>query len=317
MAVIRRGLVALGWLAAAGLIALGAAGIVAGMEGPASDPVRSGRTVADDARVVAALEPIEADLRSIGDAVDGLGRQARGALAALSANDPTTAETAITTGTGLLAAVEPRIEAVRGALGDVPLVGDPSAVYRLSPDVQARAARAAEALAATDGLEADWTRLTAGSLSAIRLSRLLAQHDEAVVAAAAKGRDADYDEALTTLDGADQAIAAARTMRNQLAATVDVTTLDAWLGRSEDYDRALRRLYETVRAANGTVTPAVRDAIKAEEAAKARLPPDTRALVLIMADIGRGRMNDAAIAIEQAYTDLLDALAVPLDVPAP
>lgn len=317
MAVIRRGLLAVGWLAAAGLIALGAAGIVAGMEGPASDPLRSGRTVADDARVVAALEPIEAELRAIGDAVDRLGQQSRGALAALSGNDPTAAETAITTGTGLLADIEARIEAVRGGLTNVPLSGDPSALYRLSPDVQARAARAADALAATDGLDADWTRLTAGSLNAIRLSRLLGDHDEAVVAAAAKGRDADYDAALSTLDDADRAIAAARTIRNQLAATVEVTTLDAWLDRSERYDRALRRLYEAVRAAKGTLTPAVREAIKAEEAAKARLPPDTRALVLIMADIGRGRMNDAAIAIEQAYTDLLDALAVPLEVAAP
>ncbi len=313
----RRGLAALAWLAAATAIALGAAGIVAGMEGPSADAVRSGRTAHDDRIVTTALQPIEAEFRSVTEAVDALGDQARGALAALSGNDPAPAEAAITTGTTLLADIDARLEALRAAVGSVPVVGDEGAAYRLSPAVRDRYGRALDGLAATADLDADWTRLTTGSLSAIRLSTLLADHDQAVVDAAAQGRTADYDAALTTLDGADAAIAAARTMRDRLAATVDVTTLDAWLERSSTYDAALRDLWETVRDADGVVTPAVRAAIAAEGAAKARLPPDTRALVLIMAEIGRGGMNEAAIAIEQTHLDLLEALAPPVDLSAP
>ncbi|MGP1675150.1 MAG: hypothetical protein ACTS8Z_08055, partial [Candidatus Limnocylindrales bacterium] len=80
---------------------------------------------------------------------------------------------------------------------------------------------------------------------------------------------------------------------------------------------ALRTLYVAVRAADGRVNAAVRRAMAAEAAAKTRLPPDTRSLVLIMAEIGRGGMNASAIAIEQAHQDLVEALAPPLDQPTP
>jgi len=200
---------------------------------------------------------------------------------------------------------------------DVPIVGTDAAAYELSPAVRDRHGRLVEGLAATGGIEAAWTRLTIGSLSASRLSGLLAAHDEAVVDAAERGRAADYPGALQALDGADTAIAQARTMRNQLAATVDVTTLDAWLDRSEAYDKALRGLYVAVRKSGGMLTDEVRAAKRAEEAAKARLPPDTRALVLIMSEIGRGGMNAAAIAVEQARGDLDEALATPNTPPSP
>ncbi|MGZ9160653.1 MAG: hypothetical protein ACXW4T_05755 [Candidatus Limnocylindrales bacterium] len=314
---LRRGLMALTWLAAALAISLGASGIVAGMEGPSSDAVRSGRTAHDDGLVVAALDPIEAELRLVGESIERLGGQARGTLAALSANDNVQAEATIAAGNTLLADILTRLAGVRTAFAAVPLVRDPAAAYRLSPVVRDRHTRAAAAVDATRDLEADWTRFTFGSFGASRVSTLLADHDAAVVEAAAHGRDAEYDAALASLDGADAAITAARTIRNQLAATVDVTTLDAWLDRSSDYDTALRNLYVAVRAAGGRVTAAVRRAMAAEAAAKTRLPPDTRSLVLIMAEIGRGGMNASAIAIEQARQDIVEALAPPIDPPAP
>jgi len=60
----------------------------------------------------------------------------------------------------------------------------------------------------------------------------------------------------------------------------------------------------------------VRAAYQEEGAARALLPPDTRALVVIIADIGRGGLNQAVIAIEQARGRLnlaLEALAASLD----
>ena len=61
----------------------------------------------------------------------------------------------------------------------------------------------------------------------------------------------------------------------------------------------------------------IRELMDKEGAAKDRLPPDTRSLVLIMADIGQGGISDAAIDIEQAKADLDEALAPPVDGPAP
>ena len=59
------------------------------------------------------------------------------------------------------------------------------------------------------------------------------------------------------------------------------------------------------------VTDAVKEAIAAEQRAKERLPPDTRGLVVIMAEIAQGGMNQAVIAIEGAkgrLTAAIDAL---------
>ena len=149
------------------------------------------------------------------------------------------------------------------------------------------------------------------ALAANRLSGLLAAHDQAVVDAAAAGRKADYPVALGHLDDADKAIADARKLRDQLKATVDVSTLDQWLDRSHAYDVALRALYAAVQ--RGASTEEIRKAVEKEQAAKNQLPPDTRSLVLIMADIGQGGINDAAADIDQAHSDLEEALAPPVD----
>ncbi|HSL77755.1 MAG TPA: hypothetical protein VK867_12480, partial [Candidatus Limnocylindrales bacterium] len=197
----------------------------------------------------------------------------------------------------------------------VPIVASRAAVYELSPATIERYAAYSGALPTRGAMEGAWTRLTVGALSASRLSGLLAEHDEAVVAAAAAGRKADYPAALDHLDDADAAIADAKTLRDRLKATVDVATLDQWLDRSEAYDKALRNLYVAVRRGDSAAT--IRGLMAKEQAAKDRLPPDTRSLVLIMADIGQGGINDAAIAIEQAKADLDEALAPPVDEPTP
>ena len=67
--------------------------------------------------------------------------------------------------------------------------------------------------------------------------------------------------------------------------------------------------------ASGRVNSAVRKAMTEERKAKDRLPPDTRGLVLIMAEIGRGGMNGAVIAIEEARGQLSAALAEPAPSP--
>jgi hypothetical protein len=178
----------------------------------------------------------------------------------------------------------------------------------LPNDVAARHAALVAALDATEGLDDAWQRLTLGSVSAVRMSGLLAKHDDLVAQAAALGRAARYGDAAALLDQADATIADARQLRNQLANTVDVSILDQWLDRNAEYDVALRGLYQAISTVSGKVTDAVRAAIAAEKAARDRLPPDTRGLVVIMAEIGRGGMNGAVIAIEEVRGKLISAV---------
>jgi hypothetical protein len=112
----------------------------------------------------------------------------------------------------------------------------------------------------------------------------------------------------------------ARNLRDSLAATVDVTTLGQWLDLNGEYDAALRHLYQVILDSNGSVTPDVRAAYDAEAAARERLPSDTKGLVIILAEIGRGGLNQAVIGIEGARGELDAALgllgALPGETPA-
>lgn len=309
MNLIRRTLATLGWLVVAIAIALGAAGLVSAMDPPPGATDRAASTVRGDALVNAALDDVQAEVVALAETVEALGTRSRGALAALVGRDLDTVEAAVAEGDRLLVGTAVQVVRIRDALDAVPLVGTPDEAYRVSPGVRARFERLRDAPRAVDGLDAAWARLTTGSLAASRLSALLDEHDQAVLAAAEQGRDARYDAAVETLDGADAAIAAARDLRDVLSRTVDVSVLDEWLDRNEAYDVALRGLYVALDDVGGRVTNDVREAIAAERAAKDRLPPDSRGLILIMADIGRGGMNGAVITIEEARGALAAAAA--------
>ncbi len=311
MTTLRRIGSAIVWLAAVVVIALGAAGLVTALDAPPAEGARPELTAKGDATVTPALDAIEADLTQLAGDVDALGEASRDALAALNGSDLESVQGAVARGDELVASIGRRSIAIRAALDATPLLGTPEAEFEVSDAVKARHERLADALAAATGLDVAWERLTTGSLAASRLSEQLTAHDQAVLAAAEQGRDAHYDDAMDTLDGADDAITAARALRDKLAATVDVTVLDQWLDRNAAYDVALRGLYAALRDVGGKVTKDVRDAIDAERKAKDRLPPDSRGLIVIMSEIGRGGMNSAVIAIEETRGRLTDALAVP------
>jgi hypothetical protein len=296
------------WLIAVLLIAFGAAGLVGAVDPVGEGDTDPALTAAGDARLTPLLDAAEADLADVATDVGALSTAARGALASLSGSDLDEVEAAVAEGDGLIEDIRARTGSVARDLATMPIVGTPTAEVDLSAEVRLRHARLTQAATATDGLPPAWSRLTASSLAASRLSAVLEAHVAAVAAAAERGRDADYDAALESLDAADEAIAGARELRDLLAPTVEVTTLDEWLDRSEAYDVALRDLYTALRDVGGRVTGSVREAVAAEEAARARLPPDARGMVLIMADIGRGGMNGAVIAIEEARGRLADAL---------
>jgi hypothetical protein len=299
---------ALVWLLVVVAIALGGAGLVTAAPGGVLPAARPELTGVEDARATVRLDAVEADLEALGAKVETLGTQGRGALSALVGGQIATAETAIETGDGLLLEIGLEAGRIADALAATPYVGTPAADLHVSPEVQARYARLRDGLDATRQLDASWSRLTAGALSATRLSTSLAEHDRLVGEAAGLGRQGQYKDALVKLTAAADELTAAREMRTVLANTVDVTVLDQWLERNAAYDRALRALYVALARAGGKITDDVRDERAAEQEARRRLPPDSRALIVIIAEIGRGGMNGAVIAIEEAKARIADAI---------
>lgn len=305
----RRVAAAIAWLALVVAIALGAAGLVSGADHPPGSSARPELTWARDGDAGAALDAVSADLSELEAQVAALGVQARGALAALNGTETSTVEAAMTEGDRLLDEMLAETTALHLELAQIPYLERTDTGILVSPAIVARHDALLAALDATSGLRPAWNRLTTGSVAAIKLSQLLGQHDTQVADAAALGRAARYQEALGKLDDADATIKSSRALRNQLANTVDVSVLDEWLDRNAAYDKALRGLYAAYSKVGSVVTDALRDAIAAEADARKNLPPDTRGLVVIMAEIGRGGMNGAVIAIEEARGRLTAALA--------
>ncbi len=292
-------------------VALGSAGIVALWSHPPGTAARAELTWRGDTALTPQMNDSREDLVSIAAGVDRLSVLARGALGALTADDQGPFVDALTEGTTVSRSIAADSAALRAQLTSLPGAAPADAIL-YGGDVLARRASMLAALDGTAGLDRSWATLTAGSLQASGLIRLLDQHDATVLAAAAQGRAAEYEVALTTLDAAIARLDDAVSIRDQLANAADVSTLDSWIARNRRYDQALIGLYGALRDSGGNVDDAVRAAYQEEGAARAMLPPDTRALVVIIADIGRGGLNQAVIAIEQAKGRLnlaLQALA--------
>lgn len=305
---LRGPLLALGWLAAAVLISLGAAGLVTMAIPSPGTTARPELTWAGDRVIRPELEAATGDLATIAADVEELGLEGRAALAFLVATDLDGLIAAVERGSMLIDGIVDQTAAVRRDLAAMPGLG-PQAAIELSPASVERHARIDGALESTDELPAAWARLTSGSVAAVRLTNLLVEHDQSTASAALRGGAADYEAALAQLDDSDRILAEARLLRDQLANTVDVSVLGQWLDRNAAYDAALRDLYAALEASGGRVTEDVRAAVAAEQAAREQLPPDTRGLTVILAEIARGGLNQAVIAVETARGELAAALA--------
>jgi hypothetical protein len=296
------------WLVAAIAIALGAAGLVAGVDRGTQRVELAELAFGDDVAATARLDAIEAEVGTLADDVETLGVQARGALGAMVGGQPDTVDAAVTAGDAIIASIETRAARIATMLAAVPHAGTPAADLHLSPAVQDRFDRLAAASTATEGLADAWQGLTIGAAAAGRLAAQMHQHDDLVAEAAAFGRAAEYKTAIARLDEAAAVLKDSRAARDRMAATVDVSTLDEWLSRNETYDAALRHLY-ALSPFPSKITKKIRAAVDAEKAARDRLPPDSRGFTLIMGQIGQGGLNSAVIVIEDAKAALAAALA--------
>jgi hypothetical protein len=314
---LRRWVPALAWLLAAVVIALGSAGIASGLDHMPATGARPELTYGADRAIAPELDAATVDLRALSDQVDALAGQGRNALGALVASDTPGLQAAISAGDAQIVAIQASARALRDGLAALPGLDAAAAASRYSPTTLARYATLVAALPAVDALDGDWARLAAGSVPAIELTANLAAHDQIAGRAVQQGAAGKYAAAIKTLALAEAQLAAARTVRDQLASRIDTSTLDAWIDRNATYDAAVGDLWAAVLASPTRVTNAVRTAAARERTAKAQLPQDTSALVVILGDVARGGLNQAVIAIEEARGRLLDALAAAAAQAAP
>jgi hypothetical protein len=299
--VLRRTLLAAGWLGAALVLALGAAGIVAAIDHRPGGTGRPELTATADRAVAGDLEAASADLLALADAVGVLGDEGR------AARDADAVAVAIAAGSSQLDAIDAARARLEAAVAAIPLDA-PDREMRYSAATIARYDALAGAAAAVEPLRSAWERLTAGVVPALALTGHLLAHDEVAGEAIQLGGAGEYAAAIERLRAATAELDAARAIRDELAATVDVATLDDWIDRTEAYDVAVAALWDALRRSRGRVTDEVRDAAARERAALAGLPPDARALVVILGDVARGGLNQAVIEIEDARGVLLDAV---------
>jgi hypothetical protein len=293
------------------VLSFGSAGIMAGVDHPPGTLARPELTWASDEAIRPGMDLATGNLLATSQDVDRLATLARGAIAAMAARDTATLTTTLAEGRDLAGRVESEAGVIRNRLEALPGFGPDQTLQtlRLSPESIARREAMLAALDTTTGLAASWARVSGGALAANQLTTLLTSHDAVMADAAHQGTSTAYTKALATVAGAQVILDEAATLRDQLANTSDVTTLDRWIAANRGYDAALKALYATLEASHGVVNAAVTKASAAEAVARAQLPPDTRGLVIIVADVGQGGLNQAAISIETARARLNGALA--------
>jgi hypothetical protein len=304
---LRRAALVVVWLLIVAIVSIGGAGLVATMANQPATAARAELTADGDAAAQTGLDAALVELTALTKDVEQLGELGRGALTALVSSDFAALDSAVADGQVLARQIDTRSAAIRERLLLLPGSG-PTEALVWSPGISRQRDLALAAVQATGGLELGWSRFAAGSTVANRLTVLLTEHDTTAGRAAATGRDRKYAAALKTLAEAQTMLDEAKTLRDALANTVDVTTLTQWIDRNAEYDAALATLYKETIAAKGKVTPALRAAFTAERRAHDLLPSNTSGLVIILAEIGRGGLNQAVIGIEETRAALQAAV---------
>lgn len=294
------------WLVAAALIAIGAAGLAVAANPVPDEAARPEVFARADALVAPGLAAIDAQLRDVQELVAALAGLSRTALVSLNAGDQEALVQDLDNGDRLVLEIGSIATAAAADLRALPYDADS---YQISGSMAERIAAAGEAVETVRPLADLWSRVARGALPASEIARHLADHDLATFAATQDGTAGRYADALKGLGKARAELTAALEIRDQLVESVDTTTLDIWVDRNRTYDDALARLYQALQGSRGRVTDAAREAFADVQRAQKLLPPDTRAIVVIMSDLAQGGLNQAAIRIDEARGALTAAVA--------
>jgi hypothetical protein len=305
---LRRALRGAAWAALFAILAAGAAGLIAEASHPPGTAARAELTAEGDSALNARLDQATAGLEAISDDVDRLADAAKYALEVLASPDPSKLRAGLDAGSELAATISAETQTLRASLANLE-GGEPDAVLRYSNATLVRRAAVLAALEAAVSLDTNWQQVTAKAVEASKVTTQIAQHDATVLDAAAKGRAKHYSDAVKVLDEAILAVAGVKEQRDKLIADAGPTVLDEWINRNRDYDLALQALYTALVRSGGKPTPQVVTAEAAELKARNRLPPDRRTIIVIVAEVARGGLTQAVVAIEDARGRLDDALA--------
>lgn len=297
------------WTGLFAVLAASGAGLIAQASHAPGSAARAELTSEGDAALNARLNAATDQLRAISADVARLADEAKTALEELASSDPSKLEESLQRGGQDAAAINTATQVLLDSLAGLP-GGEPDAVLRYSNDTLVRRAAILVALDAAASLNAHWLQVTGRAAEASQLTALIAEHDQVVLDAAAQGVRGKFAGAATTLDQAILAVASVKEQRDKLIADTGPTVLDEWIDRNRDYDLALQSLYlALVKSKGDPTTVAVQAARRVEREAFDRLPPDRRTIIVIVAEVARGGLTQAVLAIEDASGRIEDALA--------
>jgi hypothetical protein len=299
---------AIAWLVLAAALALGGAGLVGELTHPPGGASREELTYPGDTLLAARLDDASNRLRQIASDVDQMSTDAKSALEDLASADAVALQQALQHGNGVAVVLTTATKDLRDSLAGLP--GDEAdAVIRFSNATLVRRAAILAALDAAGGLADQWQSVTGRSVDAARLTSLLLDHDKTVAAAISNGLAGKFGDAVTVLATARQTVGQITALKGAFSSGSDVTVLDAWLSSHSRYDDALAALYQALTLSGGKTNLTVQAAYREEEIARTLLPADNRSIIVIVAELARGGLNQAVLAIEDASGRIDHALA--------
>ena len=296
------------WTVLFAVLAAGGAGLLGQAWHAPGSPVRAELTYAGDAALDARLDVGTQQLTEIAAEVEKLAAEARIALEQVASSDPTQLREALQRGGQAAGTIEASTAALRDSLAGLPGDGE-AAVLEFSNDTLVRRSAMLTAIDAASSLAGHWRQVAAHATEVANLTALFSRHDNTVLEAAARGRRSNWAEAVAILDEALLTVADVQSLRVRLIAGSDGTVLDEWIDRNADHDAALRALYAALEASGGVVTAEVQARRRDQERAFARLPPDRRTIVVIVAEVTRNGLTQAVVAIDDAHGRIDEALA--------
>ncbi|HLX35716.1 MAG TPA: hypothetical protein VKR30_10810 [Candidatus Limnocylindrales bacterium] len=306
----RAGLVGAGvaWTALAIVVALGSAGLVGQLLHPPGGANRQELTYTNDQALQARLNAAASSLNDISQNVDRMSDAAKAALGSITDVDPAGLQTNLEKGDGAAVLIASASTEMENSLAGLPGDG-PDATVDYSNAVLVRRAAILSAMDASLSLADDWRTVTSESLSAARAAKLLNDHEATIFQATQLGTQSQYQQAIDMIETAKVTIEDIASLRNLITAGSDINVLDAWIVTHSAYDAALENLYQALLKSNGVYNLAAQAAARAEESARANLPADNRAIIVIVAQLAQGGLNQAVLAINEAQGRIDSALA--------
>ena len=296
------------WAVLAVALSLGGAGIVGQLSHPPGDSRRAELTWTADQQLGSALDELSAPLTDLGGRVDGLAGDAKDALVAVSAGDGERLRDALERGAQAAAAIDATAAQLRARLVALPGIA-PGDVTVYSNDVLVRRGLLSVAVDAVGGLSGEWSRVTARATDAASLTLAIRNHDSTLATAAAAGVKAQWAQAIDRCNQALGILDEIAKMRADFVQAAQGTVLDAWIAVHLRYDQALLALYQALEASGGVRNATVDAAYREQTLALAQLPADNREIIVIVAEVAAGGLNQAVVGIEDARGEIDAAIA--------